>query len=129
MKSGLQPANVRKAMSALLAINGLIHLIVAAAGVGPDSPERLRIAIGVFGVVYSLLGVWVWGVRVDGATFLRDERTAIRVAIVITLFAVLAGGLDYLRNGGPATLSVMFAFDVAVLACGFIWLNQSRNVG
>lgn len=129
MKSGLKPTNVRKAMSALLVINGFIHLIVAAAGVGPDAPERLRIAIGVFGVVYSLLGVWVWGFRAKGAALLNDNRTAVRVTIAIIFFALIAGGLDYLRNGGPATLSIMFAFDVAALVCGLIWLNLSRKVG
>ncbi len=128
MKSGLQPTNVRKAMSALLVINGFIHLIVAAAGVGPDAPERLRIAVGVFGVVYSLLGVWVWGFRVEGAALPSDNRTAVRVTLAIIIFALIAGGLDYLRNGGPATLLIMFAFDVAALACGFIWLNLSRKV-
>ncbi len=102
-----------KLMSALLLANAALHVAVAAL----DSPVDLRLPLIAFGLVYGALGLWLRSAK----------RMAVLVTIALTAFAVVAGGLRYLSEGGPLAMVVMFAIDAAVIAAGAWWLVKAKS--
>lgn len=106
--------NFKTAMAGLLVLTGVFHLIVAFTGDVGD----LTFGLAAFGIAYVLLGVFVFPGR----------QTAVRVAMVMTALGLGLGGVSYLNHGGPASLPIMFAIDVAVLALGGVWLARNKPV-
>jgi len=107
----MTPDKLKNLMSILLIATGVSHLVVAAVA----APDALRIPLAVFGALYSGLGVWV---RSGG-------RTAVLAALVTTIVGLVLGGTNYLQNGGPVTLPVMFLIDLAILSAGVLWMMKS----
>ncbi|MGD9799951.1 MAG: hypothetical protein AB7F91_13810 [Parvularculaceae bacterium] len=102
---------LKNLMSVLLIATGVLHLAVAVIG----APADIRVPLAVFGAIYAALGVWV---RSGG-------KPAVLTAMAATLTGILLGGSNYLQNGGPATLPIMFLIDVAILAAGAMALTKS----
>jgi len=107
----MTPDKLKSLMAILLIATGVLHLVVAAVA----APDALRVPLAVFGALYAGLGVWV---RSGG-------RTAILSALAITSLGLVLGGTNYLQNGGPVTLPVMFLIDVAILGAGVLWMMKS----
>lgn len=107
-------ANVlRHAISGLLLGTGIFHLVVALIG----SSEALRAPLALFGVLYTILGLWT---RTGG-------RTSVLSALIVTALGLGLGGAQYVQNGGPLALPAMFAIDIAILVLGGIWLRGERR--
>ena len=106
---------LKNLMSILLIATGVLHLVVAAIG----APENLKIPLAVFGALYAGLGVWV---RSGG-------RTAVLAALATTIVGLVLGGSNYVQNGGPVTLPVMFLIDLIVLGAGGMWMLKSAKAG
>lgn len=102
-------------MSVLLLASGALHLAVAALG----APESIRAPLAVFGAVYAALGLWIRG----------GSRASVIAALAAALTGLGLGGSNYLQNGGPMTLPLMFAIDIAVVAAGGLWLMKSGKSG
>lgn len=100
-------------ISGLLIATGIFHLIVALIG----STDALRMPLGLFGVLYTVLGIWVR----------RGGRTSIQSAMLVTALGLGLGGNQYLTEGGPIALPVMFAIDVIILVLGVLWLRHNRR--
>lgn len=111
----MTPEKLKNLMVVLLIATGVLHLAVAGLG----APANLRVPLAAFGAIYAGLGFWV---RSGG-------RTAILAALAITTLGLLLGGSNYLQNGGPVTLPVMFVIDVIVLGAGALWLMKSGKAG
>jgi len=105
--------NFKTAMAGLLVLTGVFHLIVAFTG----EVGELKFGLAAFGIAYFLLGAFVF----------PGKETAVRIAMVMTALGLGLGGVSYLNHGGPASLPVMFAIDVAVLALGGMWLFRNRQ--
>lgn len=112
----MSPAMLKQAASILLIATGVFHLIVAAFG---GAPSEIKIPLAVFGVAYFGLGIWT---RMGG-------RTAMLTAILVTALGLALGGQNYLANGGPVTLPIMFAIDVVILAAAGLWLLKTKTGG
>lgn len=109
----MAPENLKRAMAGLLVLTGVLHLIVALTGNVGD----LKFGLTLFGIAYFLLGLFVY----------PGKATAVRVAMVMTALGLGLGSLNFIKNGGPPSLYVMFAIDVAVLALGGMWLMKSKS--
>lgn len=109
----MKKADLKNILSVLLIGTGVLHLAVAAFGAPPD----IRLPVGGFGVIYSALGFWVRG----------GARRSILATIVVTLAGLGLGGSNYLQNGGPVTLPIMFLIDIAILGAGGLWLMKSGD--
>ena len=106
----MQKNKLKNLMSILLIATAVLHLVVAVTG----APEAIRIPLAAFGLLYGGLGVWL---RTGG-------RTAVLATLGVTAIGLLLGGTNYLQNGGPMTLPVMFLIDLAVLGAGALWLMK-----
>ena len=104
-------AKLKNLISVLLIATGVLHLAVAVIG----APADIRVPLAVFGAIYAALGVWV---RSGG-------RPAVLAAMAATLTGILLGGSNYIQNGGPVTLPIMFMIDLAVLGAGALTLLKS----
>lgn len=109
----MTPEQAKRIVSLLLLFTGGLHLVVAYFGGVPD----IRIPLAVFGVSYSALGYW--------SQF--GGRPAIITIIVVTALGLTLGGVNYLMNGGPLSLPVMFAIDIAVIGLSAFWLMKNRS--
>jgi len=107
----MDSANLKRLMSVLLVATGVLHIVVAVAG----APEPLRIPLAAFGALYGTLGVLL----------LRGGRAVVIAAMAACATGIALGGANYLHNGGPSTLPVMFLIDILVLASGGLWLAKS----
>lgn len=107
----MTPATLKNLMSILLIATGVLHIVVAVIG----APDNLKAPLAVFGALYAGLGVWV---RQGG-------KIAVLAAIGVTLTGLALGGANYLQNGGPATLPIMFLIDVVVIGAGALWIIRS----
>jgi hypothetical protein len=107
----LTAKNLKNLMSVLLIATGVLHLVVAAIG----APVALQAPLAAFGAIYAALGAWI---RSGG-------KSAVIVAMIATAVGITLGGANYLKNGGPFTLPVMFLIDVVVLGAGSLWLMKS----
>lgn len=107
----MDPAAIKRLMSVLLVATGVLHIVVAVAG----APEALRIPLAAFGALYGTLGVLL----------LRGGRPIVIASMAACATGIALGGANYLQNGGPPTLPVMFLIDVLVLVCGGLWLSKA----
>lgn len=107
----MTPDRLKNLMSILLIATGVLHLVVATVG----APDNLRIPLAVFGALYAGLGVWLR----------KGGRPAVLVAMAATITGIVLGGSNYLQNGGPASILVMFAIDAIVLGAGAMWIVKS----
>ncbi len=108
----MAPANLKNLMSILLIATGVLHLVVAAIG----APPALQVPLTAFGALYAALGVWLRGAG----------KTAVLLAMAATAVGLALGGANYMQNGGPVTLPVMFLIDLIVLGAGAMWLMKSK---
>jgi hypothetical protein len=104
---------LKQTASVLLLATGVFHLIVAAVG---GAASELKIPLAVFGVVYFGLGIWTR----------MGARTAMLTTVLVTALGLALGGQNYLANGGPVTLPIMFVIDVLILAAAGLWLVKTR---
>ncbi|MCB2113952.1 MAG: hypothetical protein R3C42_04090 [Parvularculaceae bacterium] len=104
---------IKTVVSLLLITNGALHLLVAGFG----APPRLAVPIAIFGAVYGGLGV-----RLS-----TGGRTIMRLAMAAAFAGIVLGGANFVINGGEFSLALMFAFDIAVLAFGGVWLARTRK--
>ncbi len=107
----MAPANLKNLMSILLIATGVLHLVVAAIG----APQALQAPLAIFGALYASLGVWVR----------RGGKPAVMTAIAVATTGIVLGGANYMQNGGPITLPVMFLIDVIIIGAGGLWLMKS----
>lgn len=109
----MAPENLKRAMAGLLVVTGVLHLIVALTG----NVGELKTGLTLFGVAYFLLGLFVY----------PGKSTAVLTAMVMTALGLGLGGVKFMQQGGPPSLYVMFAIDLAVLALGGMWLFKSKS--
>jgi hypothetical protein len=102
---------LKNLMSILLVATGVLHLVVAAVG----APADLQLPLAVFGALYSALGVWLR----------RGGKPAVITSVAAATTGIVLGGANYIQNGGPMTLPVMFLIDVLVIGAGALWLMKS----
>lgn len=107
----MNPTFLKKSMAGLLIATGAFHLVVAL--VGPAL--AIGTAIMTFGVIYFLLGFYV----------LPGGRTAVLIAMVMTGLGLVLGGQNFLVNGGPITLPIMFFIDTLIIGAGALWLVKT----
>lgn len=107
----MDAANLKRLMSVLLVATGVLHIVVAVAG----APDALRIPLAAFGALYGTLGVLLQ----------RGGKPIVLAAMGACTLGLALGGTNYLQNGGPPTLPVMFLIDALVLICGALWLSKS----
>ena len=107
----MKPASLKRLMSVLLVATGVLHIVVAVAG----APDNLRIPLAAFGALYGALGVLLQ----------RGGKPFVLASMGACTLGILLGGTNYLQNGGPPTLPVMFLIDAVVIACGALWLSKS----
>lgn len=107
----MNAASLKRLMSVLLVATGVLHIVVAVAG----APDALRIPLAAFGALYGTLGVLLQ----------RGGKPVVLAAMGATTVGIVLGGANYLQNGGPPTLLVMFLIDAVVLVCGGLWLSKS----
>lgn len=105
--------NLKRLMSVLLVATGVLHIVVAVVG----APDALRIPLAAFGALYGTLGVLL----------LRGGRAIVLASMAACTIGVTLGGANYLQNGGPPTLLVMFLIDAVVLVCGALWLSKGAK--
>ena len=55
------------------------------------------------------------------------SRNAIIAAIAACTVGLTLGGSNYLSNGGPAALPIMFLIDVLIIAAGVMWLTKGKK--
>lgn len=104
--------NLKRGMAGLLVLTGVLHVIVGLTG----DVGTMKTGVLLFGVAYFLLGLFVY----SGA------GVAVRTAMVFTALGLALGSYNYFQHGGPASLLVMFAIDMAVLVLGGVWHLNSR---
>ncbi|HBS32015.1 MAG TPA: hypothetical protein DEA40_09770 [Parvularcula sp.] len=107
----MSAATLKRLMSVLLVATGVLHIVVAVAG----APETLRIPLAVFGALYGTLGVLL----------LNGGKPIVLAAMVACTIGIALGGANYLQNGGPPTILVMFLIDAVVLVGGGLWLSKT----
>lgn len=108
----MNPDTLKSAMAGLLVATGVFHLIVALTG----DVGQLKFGLTLFGIAFFLLGLFVFPGR----------ETAVRVAMLMTALGLGLGGVNFLQNGGPPGLVVMFIIDVVVIGLGAAWLLKNR---
>ena len=118
----MKQRTLRHLILLLLTFTGVFHLLVAAFGGWP----ALRLPLAVFGVIYWMLGYYVRTDVKDGSP--SRSRNAIVAAMIVCAVGLGLGGQNYLANGGPLALPIMFAIDVAIIAAGAMWLIQQAKV-
>ncbi|MEL6369301.1 MAG: hypothetical protein AAFR03_01165 [Pseudomonadota bacterium] len=107
----MTPALMKKIVAGLLLFTGGFHLAVAAT----TSWEHLSTGLAVFGALYGILGFWTW----------FGGRSAMMAALLTASVGLGVGGLNYLQNGGPASMLTMFAIDAVVLVLGGLWIRNT----
>jgi hypothetical protein len=106
----MNAVNLKRLMSILLVATGVLHIVVAVAG----APDALRLPLAAFGAVFGTLGVLL----------LRGGKPVVIASIAACALGLTVGGANYLQDGGPSTLPVMFLIDAAVILCGVLWLTK-----
>lgn len=110
--------NLRMLIIALLMLTGIFHLLVAMLGIVPG----LALPLAAFGVIYSGIGFYVRRDTNDGSK--SQSRNAIIAAIIACTIGLTLGGSQYISNGGPAALPIMFLIDVVIIGAGLMWLMK-----
>ncbi len=107
----MNAANLKRLMSVLLVATGVLHIVVAVAG----APDNLRIPLAAFGALYGTLGVLMQ----------NGGKPIVLASIAACTLGLTLGGANYLQNGGPGTLPVMFLIDAAIVIAGGLWLTKA----
>lgn len=107
----MNAATLKRLMSVLLVATGVLHIVVAVAG----APDNLRLPLAAFGALFGTLGVLL----------LSGGKTIVLASMAACALGLAAGSANYLQNGGPNTLPVMFLIDAAVLVAGGLWLSKA----
>ncbi len=116
----MKPQTLRLLIIALLTTTGIFHLAVALLGVAPG----LALPLTGFGAVYIALSFYVRKDTNDGSK--SHSRNAILATLAVTLTGLGLGGSNYLANGGPMALPIMFVIDIAIIAASVMWLVKKR---
>lgn len=119
----MKPIVLRHLIIGLLILTGIFHLAVALLNMAPG----LALPLTAFGVIYTGLSFYV---RRDFQQSTKKARkknkTAGRTAIIVTMLAcatgLALGGSNYIQNGGPPALPIMFLIDIVIIAAGAMWL-------
>lgn len=111
--------NLRMLIIALLMVTGIFHLLVAMLGAAPG----LSLPLAAFGVIYTTISFYVRRDTSDGSK--SHSRNAIIAAIIACVLGLSLGGSNYLANGGPVALPIMFLIDVVVIGAGVMWLMKA----
>ncbi len=111
--------NLRMLIIALLMLTGIFHLLVAMLGIVPG----LAWPLAGFGLIYTVIGFYVRRDTNDGSK--SHSRNAIIAAIAACAIGISLGGANYLSNGGPAALPIMFLIDVVIIGAGVMWLIKA----
>jgi len=112
---------LRHLIIGLLMATGIFHLAVALLG----SQDDLRLPLAVFGVIYTLLSFYVRRDIGDGSA--SGSRNAIIATMVACTLGLGLGGQNYLANGGPIALPIMFAVDVVIIGASLMWLMKTSK--
>lgn len=113
--------SIRLTIIALLSVTGIFHLGVALLNIAPG----LGLPLAAFGIIYSTLGYFVRKDTKDGSK--SHSRNAILAAMAACTLGLALGGSNYLSNGGPIALPIMFAIDIAIIAFGLMWLSKQKK--
>jgi hypothetical protein len=81
------------------------------------APADLRLPLAAFGALYGVIGVLLQ----------KGGRPIVLAATGAVLLGIVLGGANYLQNGGPVTLPVMFLIDMVVLVAGAMWLTKASK--
>lgn len=111
--------NLRLLIIALLMVTGIFHLLVAMLGAAPG----IGWPLAGFGVLYTVISFYVRRDTSDGSK--SHSRNAIIAAIAACTLGLSLGGANYLSNGGPAALPIMFLIDIVVIGAGVMWLMKA----
>ncbi len=111
--------NLRMLIIALLMVTGIFHLLVAMLGAAPG----LALPLAAFGVIYTVIGFYVRRDTNDGSK--SHSRNAIIAAIIACAAGLALGGSNYISNGGPFALPIMFLIDVVIIGAGVMWLMKA----
>jgi len=112
----MKPQTLRHLIIGLLTTTGIFHLAVALLGVAPG----LAIPLTIFGLIYIALSFYVRKDTNDGSK--SHSRNAIIATVAACTLGLGLGGQNYLANGGPLALPIMFLIDIAIIAAGVMWL-------
>ena len=124
----MKPIVLRHLIIGLLILTGIFHLAVALLNVAPG----LGLPLTVFGVIYVALSFYVRRDIYEKTKTARRKKAKAtgRIAIIVTMIAcalgLTLGGSNYIQNGGPPALPIMFVIDVAIIAAGAMWLVKTR---
>lgn len=116
----MKATTLRHLIIGLLIVTGIFHLAVALLGAG----ESLALPLTVFGFLYIGLSFYVRSDVKDGSK--NHSRNAIIATILACSLGLGLGGTNYLQNGGPLALPIMFAIDVVIIAAGVMWLIKTN---
>lgn len=117
----MKPIILRHLIIGLLVLTGIFHLAVALLNAAPG----LGLPLAAFGVIYTGLSFYV---RRDVHKKPKSKKAPPngRIAIIVTMAVCAAGltlgGSNYIQNGGPVALPMMFIIDIAIIAAGAMWL-------
>ena len=111
--------NLRMLIIALLTVTGVFHLLVAMFGAAPG----LGLPLAGFGALFIGIGFYVRRDTNDGSK--SHSRNAIIAAILACAAGLTLGGFNYLTNGGPFALPIMFLIDAVVIGAGIMWLMKA----
>ena len=112
---------LRHLIIGLLTITGIFHLAVALLNIAP----AVTLPIAIFGVIYTALGFFVRKDTKDGSK--SHSRNAIFASIGACTLGLTLGGSNYIANGGPMALPIMFAIDVAIIVAGIMWIMKTSK--
>ena len=112
---------LRHLIIGLLLLTGIFHLAVALIG----SAAGLALPLSAFGIIYIGISFYVRRDTNDGSK--THSRNAIIAAIAACTVGLTLGGANYLQNGGPVALPIMFFIDVLIIAAGIMWFTKIRS--
>jgi hypothetical protein len=115
----MKPQVLRHLIIGLLMGTGIFHLAVALLGGAPG----LGLPLTAFGLIYIVISFFVRRDTNDGSK--THSRNAIIAAIAATTIGLSLGGANYVSNGGPIALPIMFVIDVLIIAAGVMWLMKA----
>ncbi len=117
----MKPRILRHLIIGLLILTGIFHFAVALLGQAPG----MALPLTVFGVLYTGLSFFVRRDVNDGSK--NHSRNAIIATIIVCATGLALGMNNYLANGGPLALPIMFAIDVVIIAAGAMWLMKTKK--
>jgi len=116
----MKPRALRHLIIGLLMGTGIFHLTVALLGLGAG----LGLPLSIFGIIYLVISFYVRRDTNDGSK--NHSRNAIIAAIAACTIGLTLGGSNYISNGGPVALPIMFMIDIIIIVAGVMWLLKVR---